>query len=54
MLAVLLLALITYPVVEFYEYRHPTLPDTEGGYLYEKKDEDVKTASKEVISQTQM
>lgn len=54
MLAVLLLALITYPVVEFYEYRHPTLPDTEGGYLYEKKDGDVKTANEEVISQTQM
>lgn len=54
MLAILVLAIITYPVVEFYEYRHPTLPDTEGGYLYEKKDEDVTTASKEVIFQTQM
>lgn len=54
MLAVLLLATITYPAVEFYEHRHPTLPDTEGGYLYEKKDEDVKALSKEKISQTQM
>lgn len=54
MLAVLLLAICTYPVVEFYEYRHPTLPDTEGGYLYEKKDEDQKIAGKEVTSETQM
>lgn len=54
MLAVLLLAICTYPVVEFYEHRHPTLPETEGSYLYEKKDEDVKTVGKEVISQTQM
>lgn len=44
----------TYPVVEFYEYKHPTLPDTEGGYLYEKKDEDEKRAGEEAIFETQM
>lgn len=54
MLAVLLLAMVTYPVVEFYEHRHPTPPGVEGGYLDQKKDEDVKTDSREVICQTEM
>lgn len=54
MLAVLLLAIVTYPVVEFYEYKHPTLPVGEGSYLHPKKDGDVDTDKKGFIRQTQM
>lgn len=54
MLAVLLLTIFTYPVVEFYEYRHPTLPVEEGNHLQQKKDEDMNTDKKSFICQTQM
>lgn len=53
-LAVLLLTIFTYPVVEFYEYKHPTLPVGEGNYLHQRKDEDANTDKKSFICQTQM
>lgn len=52
MLAVLLLTIFTYPVVEFYEYKHPTLPVGEGNYRHQKKD--ANTDEKSFICQTQM
>lgn len=54
MLAVLLLAMVTYPLVEFHEHRHPTPPGIEGDYLSQNKDQDEITDGKGVICNTQM
>lgn len=54
MLAVLTLAIVTYPVVEFYECRHPTVPAVEGDQLSQKKDGDETTVDLGVICQTQV
>lgn len=54
MLAVLLLAMVTYPVVEFYEHRHPTPAAIEGDSVYQKKEDDEKMDDKGIICQAQM
>ncbi|XP_078130655.1 protein unc-93 homolog A [Sander vitreus] len=52
LLSVLLLTVVTYPIVEYYEYKNPTLPVQEGTYLSHK--ETIQTCDKNIISQTQM
>lgn len=51
-LAVLLLSAVTYPIVEYYEYKNPTPPVEEGTYQSHKKA--IPTDGKVIIMQTQM
>ncbi|KAM7395997.1 hypothetical protein PAMA_007329 [Pampus argenteus] len=52
LLAVLVLTVITYPVVEYYEYKNPTEPIEEGTYKSQK--ETIQTDENKIICQTQM
>ncbi|XP_031178285.1 protein unc-93 homolog A [Sander lucioperca] len=52
LLSVLLLTVVTYPIVEYYEYKNPTLPVHEGTYLRHK--ETIQTHDKNIICQTEM
>ncbi|XP_017286870.1 protein unc-93 homolog A isoform X1 [Kryptolebias marmoratus] len=51
LLAVLVLTIITYPIVEYYEYKHPTKPIEESAYESHKETTETE---KYIISQTQM
>ncbi|KAK2855947.1 hypothetical protein Q5P01_004682 [Channa striata] len=51
-LAVLVLSMITYPIVEYHEYKNPTPPIEEGAYLDHK--ETIQTLEDKIISQTQL
>lgn len=53
-LGILLLAMVTYPVVEFYEHRHPTLPSIEGESMSQKGEDDARMDGKGIICQAQM
>lgn len=53
LLAVLVLTVITYPIVEYYEYKHPTEPIEESTYQSHKETIDKETKT-DIISQTQM
>lgn len=51
LLAVLLLTVVTYPIVEYHEHKNPTKPPEEGNYLSPK--ETIQTDDK-IIHQTSM
>lgn len=51
LLTVLVLTVITYPIVEYYEYKHPTEPIEESTYQSHKETTETKT---DIIVQTQM
>lgn len=51
LLAVLLLTSVTYPIVEYYEHKHPTVPVEEGAYLSNKE---AMEADSKIICQTEM
>uniref|UniRef100_A0A8C3GBC3 Protein unc-93 homolog A n=2 Tax=Cyclopterus lumpus TaxID=8103 RepID=A0A8C3GBC3_CYCLU len=53
LLAVLLLTTITYPIVEYHEHKHPTLPIEEGSYLTHNMKTIEKDESK-IVCQTAM
>lgn len=52
LLAVLVLTVVTYPIVEYHEYKNPTPPVEEGTYLNPKKA--IEADGKNIISQTRM
>uniref|UniRef100_A0A673AZ13 Protein unc-93 homolog A n=1 Tax=Sphaeramia orbicularis TaxID=375764 RepID=A0A673AZ13_9TELE len=52
LLAVLLLTLLTYPIVEYHEHKHPTPPIEEGTYTSGRKQ--VQENDKDVICQTHL
>ncbi|XP_068563034.1 protein unc-93 homolog A [Cebidichthys violaceus] len=52
LLAVLLLTVITYPIVEYHEHKHPTLPVEEGSYLTNK--ETIERNENMIVCQTAM
>lgn len=52
LLAVLLLTVVTYPIVEYHEYKNPTPPVEEGSYLHSKKV--IEADENNIINQTQM
>ncbi|XP_034756648.1 protein unc-93 homolog A [Etheostoma cragini] len=52
LLSVLLLTVVTYPVVEYYEYKNPTPPIQEGAYTSHK--ETTQIYDKHIISQTEI
>ncbi|XP_044024880.1 protein unc-93 homolog A isoform X2 [Siniperca chuatsi] len=52
LLAVLLVTVVTYPIVEYYEHKNPTPPVEEGTYLSHK--EIFKTDENKIICQTEM
>ena len=52
LLAVLVLTIITYPIVEYHEHKHPTPPVEERTYLGHK--ETANTDDDKIICQTQM
>lgn len=52
LLAVLVLTVITYPIVEYNEYKNPTPPVEEGTYLSHK--EAIQADDNKIINQTQM
>lgn len=49
MLGVLVLTIVTYPIVEYHQYKHPTLPEVEVSSLGEEKVDEAR-----MICQTQM
>lgn len=51
LLAVLLLTAITYPIVEYHEHKHPTLPVEEGSNLTSKA---VQRDESNIICQTKI
>ncbi|XP_037541576.1 protein unc-93 homolog A [Nematolebias whitei] len=51
LLAVLVLTVITYPIVEYYEYKHPTEPIEE--YAMQSHKETIETKT-DIVAQTQM
>lgn len=52
LLAVLVLTVVTYPIVEYHEYKNPTPPIEDGTYKSPKHD--IKTDEDNIIHQTQM
>eukprot|EP00064_Thunnus_orientalis_P021249 superscaffoldBa00006331_g21407 len=52
LLAVLVLTVVTYPIVEYYERKNPTPPVDEGTYVNHK--EDLEIDDSKIINQTQM
>lgn len=50
-LAVLVITAITYPIVEYYEHKHPTEPIEEGAYQNHKE---VIKANEDIICQTHL
>ncbi|XP_023121316.1 protein unc-93 homolog A [Amphiprion ocellaris] len=52
LLAVLVLTIITYPIVEYYEHKHPTKPIEQATYQSHK--ETIETDESRIICQTQM
>ncbi|XP_013886723.1 protein unc-93 homolog A, partial [Austrofundulus limnaeus] len=52
LIAVLVLTIITYPIVEYHEYKHPTEPIEESTYQNTK--DIIETKSNSIISQTQL
>ncbi|XP_075940033.1 protein unc-93 homolog A [Anarhichas minor] len=53
LMAVLLLTVITYPIVEYHEHKHPTLPVEEGSYLTNTK-ETIQKDERTIVCQTAM
>ena len=53
LLAVLVLTVLTYPIVEYYEHKHPTPPIEDGSYLHHNK-ETMHNDDNNIICQSQM
>lgn len=52
LLAVLLLTIVTYPIVEYHEHKNPTPPIEDGTYMNHK--ETILTHENKIICQTEM